>query len=141
MSLTTNKVAEQLNISHTKAAAIIGLVEGRATPYGFRTAEAWIEESWMLPSRRELIMCAILDVLKARGWLRFRGPYSGGYETLAVDRGDDACQTLVFECQIESEEFTVSIGESLAKLRRRLTLGQGPAPKNPTRENGPFPKI
>ena len=62
-----NKIAELLNISIEQANQVRQIIKGRLDPLSFKSVQSWVDQCFNMPSKLELKLCAINEVIGGFG--------------------------------------------------------------------------
>lgn len=110
--------AECVSLSSEHGAAIWDLIRGKADPEQYESVQRWRAQCYNWPpSRPEMVMCAIDELLGTHGveairsetlWDRYHGDVTHTY----CNTGDMYATTVVFDCRTE-EYMVTDIGTLL----------------------------
>jgi len=65
--MNIKELAEYLNITEKQAKDIKGIIKGTLDPLGFESVSTWVNQCYNMPSKLELKLCAINEVLEGFG--------------------------------------------------------------------------
>ena len=118
-------IEQRLNIDHTKAAQIRGLLDGTIDPLTFQTVSNWVNQCYNLPSKNELIHAAINEILGGYGIEAIRdNKWSHYHQDIGltyVNMGDTYTMTVCYDTR--SDKWILSSwGDIIERNEKRFNM-------------------
>jgi hypothetical protein len=114
------KIASFLNVSQEEAQAIKAVVTGKIDPRAFPKVAAWVNKCYNMPSRGELKMAAIDEIMKGLGTEAIFGSNDPYWPNISyVNTGDTYSPTVV---RTDGKYYLSTWGDEFERLERKGIL-------------------